>query len=92
MPTSLQYPLERSRGLQQKWARRQQGATARGLDGFTIVKNSKPELMSQATAANTLPTLSHAAPQNFAFFAPHHPKSDSAFRLGEAYFRAAALA
>jgi hypothetical protein len=37
MPTSLQYPLERSRGLQQKWARRQQGATASGLDGFTIV-------------------------------------------------------
>ena len=42
MPTSLQYPLERSRGLQQKWARRQQGATARGLDGFTIVAITIP--------------------------------------------------
>ena len=42
MPSSLQYPLERSRGLQQKWARRQQGATARGLDGFTIVAITIP--------------------------------------------------
>jgi hypothetical protein len=43
MPTSLQYPLERSRGLQQKWARLvQQGPSTKGSDGFTIVANTIP--------------------------------------------------
>jgi hypothetical protein len=43
MPTSLQYPLERSRGLQQKWAQLlQQWPSAYGSDGLTMVASLTP--------------------------------------------------
>jgi hypothetical protein len=46
MPTSLQYPLERSRALQQRWARLLQrtavGPSANGPHGFAIVANTIP--------------------------------------------------
>jgi hypothetical protein len=42
MPTPVQYPLERSRALQQKWARLLQDTGRNGPHGFLIVATTMP--------------------------------------------------